>query len=72
MLVVSDVEHVSHCVRVVRIARLNGSRSVHDALNDIVDIEAVTFLVAVTKHRDWLIQQCASHEDRKKSLEVVA
>ena len=54
------------------IARLNGSRSAQDALNNIVDIETVTFLVAVTKHRDWLIQHGASHEDRKKSLEVVA
>ena len=62
-LVVADVEHLSW--------RVGRERRKKQALDDVVDVEAVALLLAVAEHRDGLVGERAPDEDRQEPLEVV-
>ena len=47
-------------------------RGEQQALDDVVDVEAVALLRAVAEHRDRVVGERAPHEDREEALEVVA
>ena len=53
-------------------AASGASRREQQALDDVVDVEAVALLLALAEHRDRLVGERAPHEDRQEPLEVVA
>ena len=52
--------------------RRSGQRGEHQALDDVVDVQAVALLRAVTEQGDRLVAERAADEDRQEALEVVA
>ena len=63
VLVVTDVEDLPGSIR-----RLCGAQQ---ALDDVVDVQAVALLSAFAEDLDGLVEQRPPHEDRQEALKVV-
>ena len=64
VLVVADVEDLA--------GRVGRERGEQQALDDVVDVEAVALLLAVAEHGDRVVGERTPDEDREEALEVVA
>jgi len=64
VLVVPDVEDLARGV--------GRARGAEQAVNDVVDVEAVPLLGPFAEDQDRLVEQRPTHEDRQETLKVVS